>query len=226
MGIDPETGRRVFFGSRGEKVYYDHSQPTARRWLLDNDMPFQGSLDRVICGNSLPTYFGGWSNSLNYKNIDLNIFFQFSGGNNIFNGMKSTASDMRFWNNTKDVLTQAWAPDNKNNATFARPVFMDNVSNGSAYSISDFMEKGDYLRLKNVSLGYTFKTRGWFANSEFGISSLRIFAQAQNLFVLTKYTGLDPETISNVGTPILAGGVDKNTLPQARSYTFGLNISF
>ena len=153
------------------------------------------------------------------------MFFQFTGGHHIWNGTKATASDMRFWNNAKAVYNDHWTESHRN-ATYARPVYGDNVSNGSANNMSDYVEKGDYLRFKNLSLGYTFNTRKWFGNNTVLISSLRLFAQAQNLFTITKYTGLDPETISNVNSPILNGGIDKNTLPQARSYTFGLNVSF
>jgi len=222
-GVDPESGRRVFYGTQGEKIYYSHAPAPA--WLLDNGMPFRGVRAQVICGNTLPTYFGGWTNTFLYKGFDLNVFFQFTGGNHIFNGMKATASDMRFWNNSKDVLQNHWTENNRN-ATYARPVWGDNVSNGSAFNMSDYVEKGDYLRLKNVSLGYTFNTSNWLANTGVSISSLRIFAQAQNLFIITNYTGQDPETISNVNAPILNGGIDKNTLPQARHFTFGLNVSF
>ena len=222
-GVDPETGRRIFYGPQGEKVYYSHAP--SPNWLLDDGTPFGSSIRQVICGNTLPTYFGGWNNTFLYKGLDLNVFFQFTGGNHIFNGMKATSSDMRFWNNSKDVLKNHWTETHRN-ATYAKPVWGDNVSNGSANNMSDYVEKGDYLRLKNISLGYTFNTKNWFANAGFSISALRIFVQAQNLFVITKYSGQDPETISNVYYPIVNGGIDKNTLPQARSYTFGLNVSF
>ena len=178
-----------------------------------------------MCGNTLPTYFGGWLNSLYYKGFDLNLFFQYSGGNYIYNGMRATGSDMRFWNNTRDVLENHWTETNRN-AKYAEPYYGDNVSNGSAYFMSDDVEKGDYIRFKNISLGYTFNPKKWFGNSEFKISSLRVYIQAQNLFTITGYTGLDPETITKADYPILMGGIDKNTLPQARTYTFGLNISF
>ena len=217
-GIDKETGRRIFYGSNGEKTYYSYPN-----WYLEDGTVYQGDFTQVLCGNTLPTWYGGWSNSFTYKGFDLNIFFQFSGGNYIYNGTKATASDMRFWNNAKEVITKSWSENNKN-ATYAKPVYGDNYSNGSAMSISDWVEKGDYLRLKNISLGYTFDTNKW--PKKLGISALRIYAQAQNLFVITGYTGLDPEIISNVIEPTLAGGVDKNTLPQARTYTFGLNITF
>jgi len=222
-GIDPATGRRIFYGSQGEKVYYSHTPSPA--WRLEDGTPFGGSLAQVICGNTLPTYNGGWTNTFSYKGVELNMFFQFTGGHHIWNGMKASASDMRFWNNAKEVLTKHWTENNRN-ATYAKPFWGDNVSNGSAYNMSDYIEKGDYLRFKNISLAYNFNTKSWFGNSAFKISTLRIYAQAQNLFVLTKYSGQDPETITNVGAPIVNGGIDKNTLPQARTYTFGLNISF
>ena len=222
-GVDPESGRRIFYGSQGEKIYYSHAPSPA--WTLDDGTAFGGTRSMVICGNTLPTYFGGWTNTFIYKGLDLNVFFQFTGGNHIFNGMKASSSDMRFWNNSKEVLKDHWT-ENHRNATYARPVWGDNVSNGSANNMSDYVEKGDYIRLKNVSLGYSFNTKNWFPNAGFNISSLRIYAQAQNLFVITQYTGQDPETISNTDYPILNGGIDKNTLPQARSFTFGLNVSF
>jgi len=227
-GVDPETGRRIFYGLQGEKVYYQHAAANGLGpgWYLEDGTLFNTDyLGMVICGNTLPTYYGGWTNTFTYKGFDLNLFFQFSGGNHIFNGMKSTGSDMRFWNNSKEVLSNHWTETNRN-ATYARPVYTDNVSNGSAFNMSDFVEKGDYLRLKNLSLGYTFDTRRWLAKIGVPISSVRLYAQAQNLFTITGYTGQDPETISNVSHPILNGGIDKNTLPQARSYTFGVNISF
>ena len=222
-GIDPASGRRVFYGPKGEKVYHDFYEYRSR-WLLEDGTVFGSSIRQVMCGNTLPTYFGGWTNTFFYKGFDLNLFFQYSGGNFIYNGMRATGSDMRFWNNTKDVLTNHWTETNRN-AKFAKPYYGDNVSNGSAYFMSDDVERGDYLRFKNISLGYTFNTKTWGKKIDLNVNSLRIFVQAQNLFIITGYTGLDPETITKVDSPINMGGVDKNTLPQARTFTFGLNVS-
>ena len=147
--------------------------------------------------------------------------FQFSGGNKIYIGTTATCSDMRYWNNTIDVLENYWTPE-RTDAKYAYPIYGDNYSNGSAKPITDWVENGDYLRCKNVSLGYTFDTKTWKA----GISSLRIYVQAQNLFVITGYSGLDPEASTMSTNANLAGGVDKNTLPQARVFTFGANVSF
>ncbi|HCO68542.1 MAG TPA: TonB-dependent receptor, partial [Dysgonomonas sp.] len=219
-GVDPETGRRIFYGSKGEKTYFKYEEGD---WFTEDGKPFEGEFEQVLSGNTLPTWYGGWSNNFSYKNFDLSVFFQFSGGNKIYNGTKATVSDMRYWNNSKDVWNKYWTPERKN-AEYPLPIYGDNYSNGSAMPISDWMEKGDYLRLKNISLGYTFDTRNW--SSKLGISSLRLYMQAQNLFVITSYSGLDPETLTNVMDANLSGGTDKNTLPQARTYTFGLNVSF
>lgn len=219
-GVDPETGRRVFIGSNGERTLLMYDKLS---WFTEDGEVFDGDFEPVICGNTLPTWYGGWGNNFMYKGFDLYVFLQFSGGNKIYNGTKATVSDMRQWNNSKDVLNNYWSPENKN-ATYPLPVYGDNYSNGSYYPISDWVEKGDYLRLKNISLGYTFNTNKW--KKALGVSSLRLYTQIQNLFVITGYTGMDPEVLSNTKNYTLAGGTDKNTLPQARTYTFGVNISF
>lgn len=219
-GIDPSTGRRIFIGENGERTFFKYEEGD---WFTEDGKPYEGEFAQVDCGGTLPTWYGGWSNNFSYKNFDMSIFFQFSGGNKIYNGTKATTSDMRYWNNSKDVLAKYWTPDRRN-AEYALPIYGDNYSNGSAMPISDWVEKGDYLRLKNISIGYTFDTRKW--SSKIGISALRLYGQAQNLFVITGYSGLDPETLTNVESPNLAGGVDKNTLPQQKTYTFGVNVTF
>ena len=147
--------------------------------------------------------------------------FQFSGGNWILNAFTATGSDNRWWNNLSEVAEKCWKQPG-DNAKYAYPVYGDNVSNGSAYDISDWIEKGDYLRLKSISCGYTFKPK---SNNFF--SSVRAYAQVQNVFVLTAFTGLDPEITSSYTTQaVLSGGYYKNTLPQARTYTLGVQITF
>ena len=218
-GIDPETGHRIFFGSNGEWTHYD---PMTKKWYLKDGTEFKGDIAQVRAGNTLPTWFGGWSNNFKYKGFDLNFMFQFSGGNWILNAFNATGSDNRWWNNLSEVADKCWKQPG-DNAKYAYPVYGDNVSNGSAYEISDWIEKGDYLRLKNIGFGYTFKPK----KSENSISSIRAYAQIQNVFVLTAFTGLDPEiTSSYTSQAVLSGGYYKNTLPQARTYTLGVQISF
>ncbi|MCY6341969.1 MULTISPECIES: SusC/RagA family TonB-linked outer membrane protein [Bacteroides] len=219
-GVDPKSGRRVFITPEGDRTLLMFEKG---RWFYEDGTEYAGEFEPVDCGNTLPTWYGGWTNNFKYKGFDLSLFFQFSGGNKIYNGTKASVSDMRYWNNSKDVYNKYWTPE-RTHAEYPMPIYGDNYSNGSALPISDLVERGDYLRLKNVSLGYTFNTKNW--SKAVGISALRLYVQAQNLFVITGYSGMDPETLTNVESATLAGGTDKNTLPQARTYTIGVNLTF
>ncbi|MBA2194780.1 SusC/RagA family TonB-linked outer membrane protein [Bacteroides fragilis] len=219
-GVDPKSGRRVFITPEGDRTLLMFEKGG---WFYEDGTEYAGEFEPVDCGNTLPTWYGGWTNNFKYKGFDLSLFFQFSGGNKIYNGTKASVSDMRYWNNSKDVYKRYWTPE-RTHAEYPMPIYGDNYSNGSALPISDLVEKGDYLRLKNVSLGYTFNTKNW--SKAVGISALRLYVQAQNLFVITGYSGMDPETLTNVESATLSGGTDKNTLPQARTYTIGVNLTF
>ena len=219
-GVDPKSGRRVFITPEGDRTLLMFEKGG---WFYEDGTEYAGEFEPVDCGNTLPTWYGGWTNNFKYKGFDLSLFFQFSGGNKIYNGTKASVSDMRYWNNSKDVYNKYWTPE-RTHAEYPMPIYGDNYSNGSALPISDLVERGDYLRLKNVSLGYTFNTKNW--SKAVGISALRLYVQAQNLFVITGYSGMDPETLTNVESATLSGGTDKNTLPQARTYTIGVNLTF
>ena len=219
-GVDPKSGRRVFITPEGDRTLLMFEKGG---WFYEDGTEYAGEFEPVDCGNTLPTWYGGWTNNFKYKGFDLSLFFQFSGGNKIYNGTKASVSDMRYWNNSKDVYKKYWTPE-RTHAEYPMPIYGDNYSNGSALPISDLVERGDYLRLKNVSLGYTFNTKNW--SKAVGISALRLYVQAQNLFVITGYSGMNPETLTNVESATLSGGTDKNTLPQARTYTIGVNLTF
>ena len=128
-GIDPETGRRVFVGADGTEalVFFEKGATYYSRTNPDEAYS-QSKLVQEISGGTMPTYFGGWTNDFKYKNFDLSILFQYSGGNYIYNGTTATLSDMRYWNNAVEVYNNYWkAPGD--NAKFAKPIYGDNVSN-------------------------------------------------------------------------------------------------
>jgi hypothetical protein len=220
VGIDERNGRRMFQKIDGTIVEYDH---LGAGWTtLDGVATAAPSQlnDGQYYGPVLPKYFGGWDNTFNYKSFDLGVFFQFSGGNYIYNGTKAGLRDQRFWNNHMDILDR-WTPENPQ-GKLPRVVYGDNVSNGSALVISENIEKGDFIRLRNVSLGYSLPKS---LLEKVSISSLRVYGQIQNGFVITKYTGIDPENQANGNSPTGAG-VDRNSVGQARTYTLGLSLSF
>jgi TonB-linked SusC/RagA family outer membrane protein len=177
------------------------------------------SLDQQIMGQGLPTFFGGLTNNIKYKNFDVSFFFQFSGGNQIYNNTRAFSEGMNgLFGQTTAVLNR-WTPTNTN-TNVPRAIYGDTPNNRR---VSDrWLEDGDFIRLKNANIGYTFSSA--FVK-RLKLNSLRIYAAGQNIWTKTKYQGLDPEvsTFSDTNT---APGTDFLTFPQARTYTFGINVGF
>src|SRR5690606_1455479 len=220
VGVNPENGRRIFLNSAGEQVQYLHLGGANAWTYLDGRPAAAPNTNPVILGNTIPTWFGGFNNSFQYRNVDLALNFTFSGGNYSYNGSRAGLLDQRVWNNSVDVLNAWTTPGQVTDIPMA--VYGDNVSNGSAWLIDSNVEKGDFLRLQTATLGYRLPT-SIFGNS--GINSVRLYASVNNAFILTGYTGVDPEISSN-GNENFGSGVERNTIPQGRLFTFGVNIGF
>jgi TonB-linked SusC/RagA family outer membrane protein len=224
-GVDPQTGRRIFVNAAGQEILYDHSAPTASRWTYRSDGSVAPAVstanDAVAWASPLPKYYGGIDNNIEYKGFDFAVNMTYAFGFYVYSGSKAGTRDQRWWNNSVEVYETAWKqPGDITN--IPRPVMNDNVSNGSAFPITENIERGDYLKIRNISLGYTFKN---IMPDVLNISTLRVYGQVFNAFMFTKYSGSDPEVSTNTDSN-LAPGVDRNTAPQARTYTFGLNVSF
>jgi TonB-linked SusC/RagA family outer membrane protein len=224
--VNPDNGRRIFYYGDGTAVQYDHSATnSSSKWTyLDGTAapraPSQNR-DAVVMGPALPTYYGGFDNTFKYKGFDLNMLIYFSGGNYMFNGTKTTIRTPTTANHDMEVLSRWQKPGDVTNVP--RLVFGDNISNGSRdFVISESVEKADFIKLRNLSIGYTIPD---ILSSKIGVSKVRFYSSVLNAFVITKYTGFDPEISSNknsTGTP----SVDFHSPPMARTFTFGLNIVF
>jgi TonB-linked SusC/RagA family outer membrane protein len=217
-GVNPENGRRIFITRDGTQVQYLHLSGYTNM----DGTPYKGAAvptQQQVLGNTLPTWYGGFNNTLKYKGFDLGINFTFSGGNYIYNGSKAGLRDQRVWNNSVDVLN-SWKKTG-DITDVPRAIYGDNISNGSSFLIASNLEKGDFLRLQTATLGYRIPST--FGKT--GITNIRVYAQVNNAFLLTKYTGVDPE-ISTNGDSNLASGIERNSIPQGRQFTAGLNISF
>ncbi len=178
---------------------------------LNNDGVINDS-DRTYLGSPTPSWTFAMNNTLSWRNIDLEIFLQGVSGNKIFNATRMYLESMSVAENQSARTLARWRGEGTSNS-MPRAVYGDPNKNAR---VSDrFVEDGDYLRLKNLSLGYTLPQH---ISEKFLVSALRIYFSAQNLFTLTRYTGIDPE----VG----ASGIDNNIYPLTRSYTFGLDITF
>lgn len=219
-GVNPANGRRIFVTRDGKEVQYNHlGGATAWTFVADGSATVSPSSQQVILGGTMPTWYGGFNNTLKYKGFDLGLNFTFSGGNYIYNGSRAGLRDQRVWNNSVDVLNSWKQPGDVTD--IPKAIYGDNISNGSSFLISENIEKGDFLRLQTATLGY--RVPGTFGKT--GISSLRVYAQVNNAFLLTKYTGVDPE-ISTNGDSNNAMGIERNSIPQGRQFTLGLNLSF
>lgn len=175
-----------------------------------------GDDDRVVLGNPNPLFVGGFSNTFTYKGFDLNVFLQFNYGAKIMNANRILfEGTYRLYLNQFASYADRWSPDN--------PDSPNHVPGGAhiAYYSDKTLEDGSYLRLKTVSLGYTIPAR--LLKKTF-ISSFRVYASAQNLFTLTKYSGYDPEV--SIYYNALTPGLDYLSYPRSRTITVGLNLSF
>lgn len=179
--------------------------------------------DRDIIGHANPDFIFGLTNNFAYKGFDLSIFFQGSVGNELLN---MTRMNMEL-NRSTDALNR-WTPTNTN-TDIPRNGFY-NTSKGKGGYINDhFIEDASFLRLKNLTLGYTIPFKKV-------VSSCRVYGSIENLFTITGYSGWDPEvdtkaydTAKNNGTNQTANvgaGLDFNAYPSMRTYTIGLNITF
>ena len=177
------------------------------------------SADQQIMGQGLPTFFGGLTNNIKYKNFDVSIFFQFSGGNQIYNNTRAFSEGMNSLFGQTDAVLNRWTPTNTN-TTVPRAIYGDTPNNRR--TSTRWLEDGDFIRLKNANIGYTFSPA---LAKRLKLNSLRMYVAGQNLWTKTKYQGLDPEvsTFSDTNT---APGTDFLTFPQARTYTFGINVGF
>ncbi|WP_442795166.1 SusC/RagA family TonB-linked outer membrane protein [Pelobium manganitolerans] len=173
--------------------------------------------DQTVIGRGEPLHIGGFTNNFSYKNFDLNIFFQWSYGNDIYN-----ANRMMFEGNALNKVNlnqfasyaDRWTPTNPSN-TIPRV-----RGEGPRVYSSRVIEDGSYLRLKTVSLAYNF---GDDILKKLKIKSLKVFASGQNLLTFTNYSGMDPEV--SVRNSALTPGFDYSAYPRARTIVFGINTS-
>ncbi len=222
-GVNPDNGDALWFLNR------DPIQDE-----LDDQSVFQLSnfgnryvtndyslADRKIVGNPNPDFFGGINNTLTYKGFDFSFLFQFVVGNDSYNGggRFERADFVYFDNQLVSDWNDAWRkPGDNTNVPQARLLY----GNGD-FESSRYIQDASYVRLKTLSLGYNIPSR---LISRYYLSSVRLFASAQNLLTFTKYDLNDPE----VNTDYLAGNISQGNdfyaAPQSKTIMFGINIGF
>lgn len=193
------------------------ARPGDLRFVDVNGDGVINNADRTYLGDPFPDLTYGLRLGADYKNFDLQVLMQGTLGNKIMNIAKiDMKSGVGWYNAPRELLTEAWSPNNPSNTQFAI-----NASNQNNLQISDWLvENGSYLRIKSIQLGYTLPNS---LLSKANIQRIRIWAGGYNLLTFTNYSGLDPEIGS--GSP-LSMGVDQGYYPQAKSFMFGINANF
>lgn len=199
-------------------------QPNAkagdRRFIDTNQDGDISSDDRTKIGDPYPDLIFGWSNNFSYKAFDLSFFFQGTKGNDIFNLARETLSENDTETNIlRDRFDGRWTPTNTN-ATWPRAGALNPISGGSGGFGDYTVEDGSYIRMRDITLGYTIPT----SNVDW-LRRFRAYVSVQNAFTITNYSGVNPEA-SSQGQNATNFGVDLGGYPVARIYRIGLNIEF
>lgn len=169
--------------------------------------------DYVNLGNSVPKYTFGFTLNMNYKNFDVMLFMQGQAGNKIFQGLRRL--DIQE-SNYQTAILDRWTGEGTSN-TIAR-VTKDDPNQNYTRMSDYYLQKGDYLRIKLVQIGYTLSKD---VAKTIGASKIRFYVTGENLVTFTRYTGYDPE-IAGADT----FGIDRAFYPQARTFLFGANVQF
>ncbi|WP_460549287.1 SusC/RagA family TonB-linked outer membrane protein [Hymenobacter daeguensis] len=226
QGVNPANGNPLYKKADGSLVQGNITNSTY--YAYDSNNP--GTLgavsslstnDKIILGQPNPKIFGGFDNAFTFKGFDLDIFLRYNFGNSVMNITRQQLLRMDFVNNGAEILDR-WTPTNTNTNTpkvwLSKSDFINTTSNSS----SRFVESGSFVRVQNITLGYTLPTR---YIGPLNLSRIRIYGQVQNLYTFTKYKGVDPE-VNTTYTSNTVTGLDYNSNPQQRVFTGGLNVAF
>lgn len=174
--------------------------------------------DRIAMGSSDPKFFGGWNNTFSWKGLSLNVFFTYMYGNQTYLGQGLNFTRTGYTRSTiLEYNEKAWTGPGTTN-TYPR------IINGSSWNQKNsdmLLQDGSFIRLRALTLAYKLPRK---ALDKMKMKGFRIYLQGDNLFLLTKYPGWDPEVSANLDPRFF--GVDNLSVPQPRTYTFGVNLTF
>ena len=203
--------------AKGVPVLAGVSQQTGDRKYVDyNGDGVVTTADKHNLGTAQPKFTVGLTNTITYKNFDFSFFFQGSYGNKIFNLLQQKLEIPTLSLNASSTLLNRWSATNPN-GTVAK------ATNSPVPQVIDrYIEDGSYIKLKNISLGYTFAKT---VISKIGAKQVRLYVSAQNLLTITKYSGYDPE-VNFYDNDNTKQGIDYGLYPSSKTFLAGVNISF
>jgi TonB-dependent starch-binding outer membrane protein SusC len=208
-------------------IYYRAATRPGDRYFADiNGDGVVNANDRIDLGNPQPKFFAGLNLDATYKSWDFNLYFYGTYGNKILNYLESHLESFQkrgsegVQNVSVEYFENYWRPDRPSNK-YARASHSDENTLNNVPS-SAWVEDGSFLRLKNLTVGYTLPAH---LLNRFHLSRVRFYVSSQNLFTITKYSGMDPE-IGMQGANATQNGIDNGTYPASRFFTLGLNLTF
>ncbi|RKS99600.1 TonB-dependent receptor [Flavobacterium sp. 123] len=172
-------------------------------------------LDRTYQGVTIPKYSYGLNFNSSYKNWNFSMFWQGSGGNKVFNAMYRNLMGGQYGNHSTDMLDY-WTPTNTD-TNVPRPIIGDPNANGR--DSNRFVESGDYIKLQTMEIGYEIPV-----SEKSFIQKARVYVNGQNLLIISKYKGYDPDFNSNDG--LFSRGYDGGSFPNPRTFSLGLEVNF
>jgi TonB-linked SusC/RagA family outer membrane protein len=213
--------------AKGFNAYQQSVTAPGDRYFADVDgNGTVNAKDQTALGSPIPKFFGGLNLDATYRNWDFNLYFYGVYGNKIFNYAENNLesfgnrSFVGVENISEEYLNNAWTPKNPSNR-FAR-ITSNDAAIGSNVASSQYIEDGSFLKVKNLTVGYTIPQR---IVDRAQLAKVRIYFSTQNLATVTGYKGLDPE-IGIQGGNATQNGLDNGTYPSSRYFTVGLNVSF
>lgn len=214
-----------FFGYKTNGLFQNETdiknsavQPGAKpgdiRFVDSNGDGIIDANDRTQIGDPFPDFTMGWGLNIEYKGFDLTTFWYASVGNDVY---RAYERNLAMTNKHRMILNRWTGEGSVNDARFPRYSFVDD--NGNTRASDRYVEDGSFLKIKDLQMGYTFPMS---IIQRFKLSRLRVFAQVKNLYTFTEYTGFDPE----ISGGIFETGIDRGIYPQARTWSFGLDVRF
>ncbi|MEO7925084.1 MAG: TonB-dependent receptor [Chitinophagaceae bacterium] len=209
------------------------TQPGSMKWKDLDDNDTLDARDRTVIGNANAKFTGGWTNQFQYKNFDLSIFVNFVVGNDIYNANKIEWTDGAFPNlNTLEIMKDRFTYISPSGVRITDPTELAKMNANATiwtpvrvqrwWLHSWAVEDGSYLRINNLTLGYTLPKN---ILEKVKISNFRIYGTVNNLATITEYSGYDPDVTARRSDP-LTPGVDFAAYPRARTWVFGVNVTF
>lgn len=202
----------------GDVKYYDKNEDG----VINED-------DRIISGTPFPKVYGSIGNTFSYKGFDLLIDLQYSLGNKLYagwkagdNGLGNLGGDANGYNVLKEEWNNRWTEDNPSDEVPRAVASGTAFENNTLDYTTRYLENADFLRIRNITLGYTLPKA---LTQKIGISRLRLYGTAANLYTFTSYDGFDPE-VCVFPNRTTYRGYDMGSIPRLRSFVFGINVQF